>query len=96
MKIRELRRSNIGKVVIFPTEACSKEQFAPFLGTDPDGGGGEPDHDEPPDGEAECQPDGDRVDHDAEVDMEQQEHRPAQRELIYWKMEFDCYIVTAH
>ena len=75
---------------VFPTKACSQEELAPLLGTDPDGGGWELDHNEPPDGEAEGQPDGDSVDHYAEVDMEQQEHRPAKRELMYRKMEFDC------
>ena len=55
---------------VFPTKACSQEELAPLLGTDPDGGGWELDHNEPPDGEAEGQPDGDSVDHYAEVDME--------------------------
>ena len=53
------------------TEACSQNNFTSLQGADPDSRGGESDHDEPPDGEAEGQPDGHRVDHYAEVDVEQ-------------------------
>ena len=34
------------------------------------------DHDEPPDGEGESEPDGDGVDHDGEVGMEEHEQAP--------------------
>ena len=54
---------------------------------------GELDHDEPPDGEAEGEPDGDCVDHYAEVDMELEEDRPAQGELNIRIMEVDCLTV---
>ena len=39
------------------------------------------DHDVPPDGEGEGEPDGHRVDHDAEVGMEQEENCPVLRKL---------------
>ena len=54
----------------FHTKACSQNKFTSLQGADPDSRGGEPDHDEPPDGETEGQPDGYRVDHYAEVDVE--------------------------
>ena len=75
------------------TKARHQEKFTSFLGADPDGRGGEPDHDEPPDGEAEGEPDGDCVDHYAEVDMELEEDRPAQGELNIRIMEVDCLTV---
>ena len=39
------------------------------------------DHDVPPDGEAQGQPDGHRVDHQREVDVEQDDHSPAVAQL---------------
>ena len=39
------------------------------------------DHDVPPDGEAQCQPDGHRVYHQREVDVEQDDHAPAIAQL---------------
>ena len=39
------------------------------------------DHDVPPDGETQGQPDGDSVDHQREVDMEQDHHAPAIAQL---------------
>ena len=39
------------------------------------------DHDEPPDGQGEGQPDGHRVDHDAEVGVEQEEISPGEGKL---------------
>ena len=43
--------------------------------------GGEPDHDEPADGQGEGQPDGNCVDHDAEVGVEEQKGCPSERKL---------------
>ena len=40
------------------------------------------DHDEPPDGQGEGQPDRDCVDHDAEVSVEQEEGCPCKGKLI--------------
>ena len=53
------------------TKARNQNKFTSLQGADPDSSGRESDHDEPPDGEAEGQPDGHRVDHYAEVDVEQ-------------------------
>ena len=39
------------------------------------------DHDVPPDGETQGQPDGHRVDHQREVDVEQDHHAPTVAEL---------------
>ena len=39
------------------------------------------DHDVPPDGETQGQPDGDSVNHQREVDMEQDHHSPAIAQL---------------
>ena len=39
--------------------------------------GGELDHDEPPDSQRQCQPDGDSVDHDTEVGVEQKKYCPS-------------------
>ena len=58
------------------TKSSSQYKFAPLQGANPDSRGGEPDHDEPPDCETEGQPDGDCVDHDGEVGVEQQENAP--------------------
>ena len=63
------------------TKSGSQYKFAPLQGANPDSCGGEPDHDEPPDGQTEGQPDGDGVDHDAEVDVEQEEDCPAHGKL---------------
>ena len=79
--------------ILFLTKSSSQYKFAPLQGANPDSRGGEPDHDEPPDGEAEGEPDGDCVDHYAEVDMELEEDRPAQGELNIRIMEVDCLTV---
>ena len=63
------------------TKSSSQYKFAPLQGANPDSRCGEPDHDEPPDCQAEGQPDGHGVDHYAEVDVEQEEDGPAHGEL---------------
>ena len=63
------------------TKSSSQYKFAPLQGANPDSRGGEPDHDEPPDGQAEGQPDGHGVDHYAKIDVEQEKDGPAQGEL---------------
>ena len=55
-----------------------EDDLAPGDGAERDGLGGELDHDEPPDGEGEGQPDGHRVDHHAEVAVEEHEDAPGQ------------------
>ena len=51
------------------------------------------DHDVPPDGEAQGQPDGHRVDHQREVDVEQDDHAPAVAQLQSGGGEVSCYLV---
>lgn len=51
------------------------------------------DHDVPPDGEAQGQPDGHGVDHQGEVDMEQDHHAPAIAQLEISRGEFLFYLV---
>ena len=63
------------------TKSSSQYKFAPLQGANPDSRGGEPDHDEPPDGQTEGQPDRHCVDHYAEIDVEQQEDGPAHGKL---------------
>ena len=46
------------------------------------------DHDVPPDGETQGQPDGDGVDHQREVDVEEDHHAPTVAKLKY-REEFD-------
>ena len=58
-----------------------QDRLAPGDGTEADCYDGELDHDEPPDGKGEGQPDGDSVDHDAEVGVEQEEDCPGMRKL---------------
>ena len=58
------------------TKSSQKNHPTPGQSADSDGGGGEFYHDEPPDGKGEGEPDGDGVDHDGEVCVEQEEHRP--------------------
>ena len=41
-----------------------------------------PYHDEPPDGEAEGEPDADGMDHDAEVSVEPHDRRPEQKCVV--------------
>ena len=61
----------------------SKDQnsFTSCDGAEADSQSGELDHDEPPDGQGEGQPDGDCVDHDAEVGVEKEKDCPSKREL---------------
>ena len=68
------------------TKSGSQYKFAPLQGANPDSRGGEPDHDKPPDGEAEGQPDRHRVDHYAEIDVEEEEDGPAHRKLTMRKL----------
>ena len=67
--------------ILFLTKSSSQYKFAPLQGANPDSRGGEPDHDEPPYCQTESQPDGDGVDHYAEVDVEQEEDGPAHGKL---------------
>ena len=57
------------QLLIKLTKSSQKDNPAPGQGTDPDSGGGELDHDEPPNGEGQGEPDGHRVDHDTKVGM---------------------------
>ena len=79
-------KENVQNIVSF-TKSSSQYKFAPLQGANPDSRGGEPDHDEPPDGQAEGQPDGDCVDHYAEIYVEQQEDGPAHGKLKKANME---------
>ena len=63
------------------TIAKDQDGLTPGDGADADCKNGELDHDEPPDGQGEGQPDGDSVDHDAEVGVEQEEDCPGVRKL---------------
>ena len=63
------------------TKSSHKNHPTPGQSADSDSGGGEFYHDEPPDGKGKGEPDGDGVDHDAEVGMEQEENCPVLRKL---------------
>ena len=63
------------------TESSQKNHPAPGQSADSDSGGGEFDHDEPPDGEGKRQEDGHSVDEVAEVHVELHKIAPALGEL---------------
>ena len=71
---RMLGMQVLDKVVV--TVAKGQEDPAVRHGAQGHCHGAELDHDEPPDGKGEGQPDGHRVDHDGEVGVEQQENTP--------------------
>ena len=52
------------------TVSKTQDHFTLLDRAETDGHGGELDHDEPPDGKGEGEPDGHRVDEDAEVHVE--------------------------
>ena len=64
------------------TVSCGEDNLAPGHGAEADRQGGELDHDEPPDGEGEGQPDSHSVDHDGEVGVEEHEDAPGQGVLL--------------
>ena len=59
------------------TIACTEDKLALLHGAELHTLGGELDHDEPPDSQRQCQPDGDSVDHDTEVGVEQKKYCPS-------------------
>ena len=63
------------------TVSKTQDHFTLLDRAETDGHGGELDHDEPPDGKGEGEPDGHRVDEDTEVHVEQEEVAPTFREL---------------
>ena len=65
------------------TISKSKKKKDPFDGAEVDCLCGELDHYEPADGQREGEPDGDGVDHDAEVSVEQQKGCPSERKLKF-------------
>ena len=64
------------------TIAKSQDSLASWQCAQPAGNGGELDHQEPPDGKAEGEPDGHGVDHDGEVGVKQEENSPGHGEHL--------------
>ena len=71
------------------TVSKTQDHFTLLDRAQTDGHGGELDHDEPPDGEGEGEPDGHRVDEDAEVHVEQKEVAPT-----CWKLQRKISIIN--
>ena len=70
------------------TPAGEEDRLAAWEGAECDGPGGELDHDKPPYGEGESQPDGNGVDPAAEALVEQHETAPTVRILKKIKSDF--------
>ena len=83
MKGRTVKRKVMnGKLFVSLTTAKSQDCLASWQCAQTGGNGGEFDHDHPPDGQEEGQPDGHGVDHDGEVCVKQEENSPGKGEFL--------------